>query len=141
LTDTSEVVEIDAKTATVTRRWFTAPCKQPVAMAIDTAHHRLFSGCRSGVMAVSDTQAGKVVATVPIGMGVDGAGYDAASGNAFASSADGTLTVIHQDSPDQYHVLENVQTAPGARNMGLDPANHRVFLVSAKFGPPPAGGR
>ncbi len=65
LTDTSEVVEIDAKTATVARRWSTAPCKQPVAMAIDTAHHRLFSGCRSGVMAVSDYQAGKVVATRP----------------------------------------------------------------------------
>jgi len=84
LTDTSEVVEIDAKTATVVRRWSTAPCKQPVAMAIDTAHHRLFSGCRSGVMAISDYQAGKVVATVPIGAGVDGAGYDAASGDAIA---------------------------------------------------------
>ena len=71
-------------------------------MAIDTAHHRLFSGCRSGVMAVSDYQAGKVVATVPIGMGVDGAGYDPATGDAFASNADGTLTVIHQDAPDKY---------------------------------------
>ena len=78
LTDTSEVVEIDAKSATVARRWSTAPCKQPVAMAIDTAHHRLFSGCRSGVMAVSDYQAGKVVATAPIGTGVDGVGFDAA---------------------------------------------------------------
>ena len=75
LTDTNEVVEIDAKTATVVRRWSTNPCKQPVAMAIDTTHHRLFSGCRSGLMAVSDYQAGKVVATVPIGKGVDGAGF------------------------------------------------------------------
>ena len=141
LTDISEVVEIDAKTATVARRWPTAPCKQPVAMAIDTAHHRLFSGCRSGVMAISDYQAGKVVATVPIGSGVDGAGYDALSANAFASNADGTLTVVHQDAPDQYRVVENVPTAPAARNMGLDPATHRVFLVSAKFGPAPAGGR
>jgi DNA-binding beta-propeller fold protein YncE len=110
-------------------------------MAIDTAHHRLFSGCRSGLMAVSDYQAGKVVATVPIGTGVDGAGYDAASGNAFASNADGTLTVIHQDTPDQYHVIETVQTPPASRNMGLDPTNHRVYLVSAKFGPAPTGGR
>jgi DNA-binding beta-propeller fold protein YncE len=139
LTDISEVVEIDAKTATVARRWSTAPCKQPVAMAIDTAHHRLFSGCRSGLMAVSDYQAGKVVATVPIGAGVDGAGYDAASGNAFASNADGTFTVIHQDAPDQYRVVETIQTPVGSRNMGLDPTNHRVFLASAKFGPPPAG--
>jgi DNA-binding beta-propeller fold protein YncE len=141
LTDTSEVVEIDAKAATVVRRWSTGSCKQPVSMAIDTVHHRLFSGCRSGVMAISDYQAGKVVATVPIGTGVDGAGFDAASGNAFASNADGTLTVIHQDTPDQYRVIENVQTPQGARNMGLDPTNHRVFVVSAKFGPAPAGGR
>jgi DNA-binding beta-propeller fold protein YncE len=140
LTDTSEVVEIDAKTATVARRWSSAPCQQPVAMAIDTAHHRLFSGCRSGVMAISDAQAGKVVATLPIGAGVDGAAFDAASGDAFAANADGTLTVIHQDTPDTYHVVENVQTAPAARNMGLDPTNHRLFLVSAKFGPAPAGG-
>ncbi len=141
LTDTSEVVEIDARKAAVTRRWSTAPCKQPVAMALDTAHHRLFSGCRSGVMAVSDYQAGKVVATLPIGAGVDGAGYDAASGNAFASNADGTLTVIHQDSPDQYRVVENIPTPKGSRNMGLDPNTHRVFVASAQFGPAPAGGR
>jgi DNA-binding beta-propeller fold protein YncE len=139
LTDTSEVVEIDAKTATVAKRWPTAPCKQPVSMAIDTAHHRLFSGCRSGVMAVSDYQAGKVVATIPIGTGVDGAGYDAASQDAFASNADGTLTVIHQDSPDQYRVVQSLQTPQGSRNMGLDPTNHRVFVVSAKFGQAPAG--
>jgi len=141
LTDASEVVEIDVKTATVARRWSTAPCKQPVAMAIDTTHHRLFSGCRSGLMAVSDYRAGKVVATVPIGTGVDGAGYDAASGDAFASNADGTLTVIHQDAPDRYHATQNLQTPQGSRNLGLDPTNHRVFVVSAEFGPAPAGAR
>jgi outer membrane protein assembly factor BamB len=141
LTDTNEVVEIDAKNAKVARRWPTAPCKQPVSMAIDTAHHRLFSGCRNGVMAISDYQAGRIVTTVPIGTGVDGSGFDGASGNAFASNADGTLTVIHQDSPDQYHVAETVQTPEGSRNMGLDPFSHCVYLVSAKFGPVPPGGR
>ncbi len=141
LTDKGEVVEIDAKSATVGRRWSTAPCKQPVSMAIDTAHHRLFSGCRSGVMAISDYQAGKVVATIPIGTGVDGAGFDAASSDAFASNADGTLTVIHQDTPDRYRVTQNLQTPQGSRNMGLDPTNHRLFLASAKFGPTPAGKR
>jgi DNA-binding beta-propeller fold protein YncE len=141
LTDTNEVVEIGAKTASVARRWSTAPCKQPVAMAIDTGHHRLFSGCRSGVMAVSDYQGGKVVAIVPIGSGVDGAGYDAASGDAFASNADGTFTVIHQESPDQYRVTQTLETPQGSRNMGLDPTNHRIFVVSAKFGPAAAGAR
>jgi hypothetical protein len=141
LTDTSEGVEIDARTATVGRRWSTAPCKQPVSMALDTVHHRAFSGCRSGVMAVSDYQSGRVVVTVPIGAGVDGAGFDPASADAFASNADGTFTVIHQDSPDQYHVAQTLETPQGARNMGLDPTTHRIFVVSAKFGPAPAGGR
>lgn len=139
LTDVSEVVEIDAKSATVARRWATEGCKQPVAMGIDVAHHRLFSGCRSGVMAISDYQAGKVVATVPIGMGVDGAAYDASTADAFASAFDGSLTVIHQDSPDQYHVIQKLETATGSRNMGLDPVNHRIFIPAAKFGPIPAG--
>jgi DNA-binding beta-propeller fold protein YncE len=140
ITDTSEIVEIDTKTATVDRRWFTAPCKQPVPMAIDKVRHRLFSGCRSGVMAISDYEAGKVVASVPIGTGVDGSGYDPTTGNAFASNADGTLTVIHQDSPDQYHFVETLATPVGSRNMGLDTVNHRVYVASAKFGPTPAGG-
>jgi DNA-binding beta-propeller fold protein YncE len=135
LVDTGEVVEIDAKKLSVTRRWSTGSCKQPVAMAIDLKHHRLFSGCRSRVMAVSDYEAGKVVATAPIGAGVDGAAYDPVSGDAFASNADGTLTVIHQDGPDTYRVVENVTTAQGARNMGLDPVTHRIFLVSGRSGP------
>ena len=141
LTDTSEVVEIDVKAVKVSRRWPTAPCKQPVAMAIDTAHHRIFSGCRSGVMAVSDYQSGKLVATVPIGTGVDGAGYDPASADAFASNADGTLTVVHQDTPDKYTVIQTLQTSTGSRNMGLDLATHRIFVAAAKFGPAPANGR
>lgn len=138
LVDSSQIVEIDAKNLNVTRRWSTAPCKNPVSMAIDTRHRRLFSGCRSGVMAISDYENGTVVATLPIGRGVDGAGYDPVLRDAYASSADGTLTVIHQDSPDSYHVVQNVQTAEGGRNMGLDPATHRIYVVSARFGPVPA---
>ncbi len=138
LTDTSEVVEIDAKTAKVARRWSTAPCRQPVSMAIDTKNHRLFSGCRSGVLAVSDYQAGKTITTLPIGMGVDGAGYDPATGDLFATNADGTLTVIHQDSADKYHVVGNVMTPMGSRNMGLDPTTHRIYVAGATFAPPPA---
>jgi hypothetical protein len=122
---------------TDTRRWSTAPCKQPVSMAIDQAHGRLFSGCRSGVMAVSDIKAGKVVATAPIGAGTDGAAFDPATHDAFFSNVDGTLTVVHQDDADKYHVVQNVTTARGGRNMGLDPETHRVFVVAAKYGPTP----
>lgn len=138
LVDSSQIVEIDAKTLAVTRRWSTEPCKNPVSMAIDTRHQRLFSGCRSGVMAVSDYKNGKVITTVPIGRGVDGAGFDPVKRDVYTSNGEGTLTVIHQDSPDSYHVVENVQTALGARNMGLDPASHRIYVIAARYGPAPA---
>jgi hypothetical protein len=138
LVDSSQVVEVDTKSLKVTRRWSTAPCKNPVSMAIDTRHQRLFSGCRSGVMAISNYKNGSVVATVPIGRGVDGAGYDPVHRDAYASNVDGTLTVIHQDSPDKYRVVVNVQTGDGGRNMGLDPASHRIYVPVARFGPAPA---
>jgi len=141
LTDTSEVVEIDAKALKVARRWSTAPCQQPVAMALDIAHHRVFSGCRSGLLAVSDSQSGKIVATVPIGAGVDGVGFDPKSADVFAANADGTLTIVHQDGPDTYRPLQTLTTPQGSRNLGLDLTTHRVFVVSAAFGPPAAGAR
>lgn len=141
ITDTNEVVQIDVSSLKVERRWPTDPCEQPVAMGIDIRHHRLFSGCRSGLLAVSDYRAGRVVATARIGSGVDGVAYDPTSADIFASNADGTLTIIHQDGPDSYHVLQTLATAPGARNMGLDPTTHRVFVVSGTFGSRPSGGR
>jgi len=141
LTDTNEIVEIDSQKATVLRRWSTAACKQPVSMAIDTKNHRLFSGCRSGVLAVSDYAMGKIVATAPIGMGVDGTAFDASSGDVFAAGADGTLTVIHQDSPDKYHVVETVKTPEASRNLGLDPTNHRIYVPAAEFAPAAANAR
>ncbi|HEY4009919.1 MAG TPA: YncE family protein [Acidobacteriaceae bacterium] len=141
ITDKNEIVEIDTKSATVTRRWPTAPCQNPVSLAIDKTHHRLFSGCRSGIEAVSDYQAGKVVATAPIGKGVDGGGYDPRTASVFASNGDGTLTVIHQDTPDKYHVVQTLATPIGSRSSAFDPVSHRLFVVSAKFGPVPPGGR
>ena len=141
LTDTSEIVEVDSQKASVSRRWSTATCKQPVSMAIDTKNHRLFSGCRSGVLAVSDYATGKVVATLPIGMGVDGTAFDASFSDVFASGSDGTLTVIHQDSPDKYHVVETVKTPEASRNIGLDPTTHRLYVPAADFAPAAANAR
>lgn len=138
LVDSSQIVEVDTKTMAVTRRWSTAPCKTPVSMAIDTRSERLFVGCRSGVLAVFDYNKGAVVTTLPIGQGVDGAGWDARRRDIYASSGDGTLTVIHQDSPNKYHVVESVQTGERGRTMGIDPATHRIYIPVARFGPVPA---
>ncbi len=132
--DKSEVVALDSKTLTIVRRWSLAPCMSPSGMAIDAAHERIFSGCRNGVIAVSDTQAAKVVATIPIGQGVDSNRFDPATGLVFSSNGvSGTLTVAHEVAPDQYDVVANVPTARSARTMELDPATHRVYLVAAEL--------
>ena len=136
--DRSEVVEVDAAEMSVARRWSIAPCESPTGLAIDVAHHRLFSGCRSGAMAISDYRAGRLVATVPIGQGVDACRFDAARQLAFASNGDGTITVIHEDTPNRFSVVATVQTKAGARTMELDPVTHRLFTVTADFGPAPA---
>jgi len=138
LVDSSQIVEIDTKTMTVTKRWSTAPCKTPVSMAVDARSQRLFIGCRSGVLAVADYNKGTIVTTLPIGQGVDGAGWDPKLRDIYTSNSDGTLTVIHQDSPGKYHVVESVQTGERGRTMGLDPTSHRIFIPVAKFGPVPA---
>src|SRR5881394_2359105 len=136
--DSSEVVEIDAAAMKVTRRWKLAPCESPTGLAIDRAHGVLFSGCRSGVMAISDANTGKLITTVPIGQGVDAARFDPATQLAFASNGEGSITVIHEDAPDKFTVVGTVPTKRGARTMELDLKTHRIFTVTADFGPPPA---
>jgi len=138
LEDKSEVVEVDAQALKVTRHWSIAPCQSPSGLAIDRASHRLFSGCHNGLMGVSDAVAGKLVTTVPIGRGVDACRFDAGDHLAFASNGDGTLTVIREETPDTYSVVSNATTKQGARTMELDEATHRLYTVTADFGPAPA---
>lgn len=137
ITDRGEVAEIDPRAMTVTRRWSVRPCANATGLAIDVAHERLFSACRDRIMAISDAARGRLVTTVPIGAGVDGAGFDPATGDAFASNGEGTLTVVHEEAPDRFTVVETVPTMRGARTMTLDPRTHTVYTVSARFGAAP----
>jgi len=137
--DKSELTVIDPNNLAVKQTWPLAPCKEPSGLAIDRKNHRLFSVCDNKMMAVVDADSGKIVATPAIGEGVDAAGYDEETGTAFASCGeDGVLTVVKQDSPDKYSVVENVPTQKSARTMALDPKTHNVYTVAAKFGPKPA---
>jgi YVTN family beta-propeller protein len=138
LEDKSMVVELDSRALTVKNTWPLAPGDSPSGMAIDSEHRRLFVGCHNQMMAVMDADNGHVVATPAIGQGVDANRFDPGTGLAFSSNGDGTLTVVKEDSPDKFTVLENVQTQRGARTMEIDPKTHRVFLVTAEFGPAPA---
>lgn len=141
--DKSELSAIDARKATVVNTWSLAPCQEPSGLAMDQAHRRLFSGCDNKLMAVTDADSGKVVATLPIGDGVDATRFDPGTQLAFSSNGEGTLTVIHEDSPDKYTVLQDAATRKFARTMELNPDTHEVYLVTAEVqvAPNPQGGR
>ena len=136
--DKSEVVELGAKDLAVKARWPLAPCEEPSGMAIDRVHHRLLVGCSNKLAALVDTESGKVVATVPIGEGVDANAFDPGTGLGFSSNGEGTLTVIKEETPDKFTVAETVPTRRGARTMALDEKTHNIYLATAKFGPAPA---
>ena len=138
IADKGEVVEVDPAAMKVLRRWSIHPCDDPSGLAIDVQHERLFSVCGNKLMAVSDTRRGAFVTSVPIGSGVDAAAYDPSTGDVFASNGEGSLSVVHQDTPDKYHVVATVPTMPGARTMALDLRSHRVYTAAARTGPMPA---
>jgi YVTN family beta-propeller protein len=135
--DKSEVVAIDTTKHEVVARWPVAPGEEPSGIAIDAAHHRLFAGCHNQMMAMLDTGSGKVVATVPIGAGVDGCAFDDATQLAFASCGDGTTTIAKEESPQKLAVVQTLKTEPRARTIALDPGTHRIYLPSAQFEPAP----
>ena len=136
--DKSELTVIDPNKLEVKTKWPLAPCTEPSGLALDRKNRRLFVGCDNKMMAVVDADSGKVLATPAIGEGVDATAYDDETGLAFASCGEGVLTVVREDSPQKFSVVENVKTEPGARTMALDTKTHKVFTVTAKFGPPPA---
>ena len=134
LEDESLVLKINSRELKVEQRWPTAPCASPSSMAMDRANRRLFVGCRSKVMAVIDADSGKVITTLPIGDHVDATAFDPETKLIFNSNGEGTITVVHQESPDKYSVVETVKTLPRAKTMALDPKTHRLFLSTAENG-------
>jgi YVTN family beta-propeller protein len=134
LEDESLVLKINSRTLKVEQRWPTAPCSSPSSMAIDRDNRRLFLGCRSKVMAVMNADTGQVITTLPIGDHVDATAFDAETRLIFNSNGEGTVTVIRQDSPDKYSVVETVKTLPRAKTSALDPKTHRLFLSTAESG-------
>jgi YVTN family beta-propeller protein len=134
LEDESLVLKINSRTLKVEQRWPTAPCASPSSMAIDAANRRLFLGCRSKVMAVMNADTGQVITAFPIGDHVDATAFDVETRLILNSNGEGTVTVIRQDSPDKYSVVETVKTLPRAKTSALDPKTHRLFLSTAESG-------
>jgi YVTN family beta-propeller protein len=146
IADRSLIEELDSKALTSLGTWPLAPGEEPSGLSIDAKHHFLFSTCRNGMLAVSDTTQRKVVATPKIGRGPDAAAFDPGLGLAFSSNGgDGTLTIVQRQRDGSFSVVDDVKTQVSARTMALDPKTHRIYLIAATFEQPtgsaPAGGR
>ena len=136
--DKSEVAAIDTAKHEVVAHWPLAPGEEPSGIALDAAHHRLFSTCHNKMMTMLDIQSGKVVGTAPIGSGVDGAAFDDSTQLAFASCGEGVTTILKEETPEKLNVIQTLKTERGARTMALDPKTHRIYLPTAQFEPAPS---
>lgn len=140
--DKAEIAEINASAMRVTHTWMLPGCEEPSGLALDVAHARLFSVCQNGTMAITDADSGRQVARVAIGEGPDGAAFDPASQTVFSPNGkSGTLTIVHEDDPDHFRVLQTLATQTSARTIALDPVSHRVYLPAASFSGQPAPGQ
>lgn len=136
LADKGEIAEISTRRWVLERHWSIGNgCEEPTPLAIDPTSDRLFVGCRSGVLAVIDPRAQSVVAAIPIGKGADAIAYEPRSHLIFVACYDGSLTIVKEDSPSSFRVVQTVATAPAARTLALDPVGPRVFLPVAALGP------
>jgi DNA-binding beta-propeller fold protein YncE len=136
--EAGQLVVLDSRQLTIRATWMLPGCASPSGLAIDKAHHRLFSVCDKKVMAVTDSVSGRQIAKLTIGDAPDAAAYDVRRGLVFSSNGEGTLTIFHQETPDRYQIAQSVTTQRGARTMALDSSSGKVYLVSADFDAPPA---
>lgn len=136
--DTHEIAAFDARTLTVRQRWLLAGCEDPTGQAIDRAHQRIFAVCGNKVMVVINSVTGAAVATLPIGEGSDGVMFDEARQLAISANGEGSMTMVHEDSPDKYTVTQTLPTMARARTLTIDQRTHKLYTVSAEFGAAPA---
>ena len=133
--DKHSLTAIDSRTLAVKANWDMPGCEGPSGLSIDREHRRVFAVCGNRLMAVMDADSGKLITTVPIGDGPDASAFSPKLGLAFSSNGrDGTLTVVHEDSPDKFTVVQTVRTEAGARTMALDEDTGTVYLVTAAVG-------
>lgn len=142
--DKDSIAVIDQKTHMVVANWPIAPGGGATGLAFDVKNHRLFAGGdlnKSGGIIVIDSTNGKVVATMPAGAGIDATQFDPGTGNVFASAGQaGNVTIIHEDTPDKYSLVQTLTTTRNARTMGLDPKTHNIYLAAVEFAAGARGG-
>jgi WD40 repeat protein len=142
IAETNEVAVLDTHSLTVKSRWKVAPAGEPVAIALDKEHGRLFSAGRGpALLVMMDIDSGKVIQSLPISDGVDSNVFDPDSGTVFSSSRAGKIHVFHEDSADKLSAVQTIDTEYGAKTMAIDPKTHNLFLSTSDFGPAGAKGK
>jgi DNA-binding beta-propeller fold protein YncE len=143
LEDKSNIAVVDAKTMKVTAHYDLAgKGGAPAGLGFDVKNHILFAaGAEPPTMVIVNADDGKILASLPIGAGVDGAVFNPATMEAFSSQRDGTLTVVKENSPTSFVVEQTVKTMPSAKTLTLDTKTNHILLIGAEYTPPPAGGR
>lgn len=131
--DKNTVAVIDTSTHKVTAEWKLSGGDEPSGTAIDLKNHRLFVGCHNQKLLMLDSTSGKVLATIPIGKGVDAVFFDPDTQLLFTSNGEGSVTIAHEETPDTLKVVQTLITEKRARTMALDPKMHRIYLPSARF--------
>jgi len=137
LEEENALVKINAKDLKIEASYPLKPCEGPTGLSIDEKTHRLFAGCSNRLMAVINADNGKVIKTMNVGSQVDATAFDAKRNLIFVSAGEGVMSVIHEKTPNEYELVENVKTQKGARTLAFDSKTGNVFLASADFGPPP----
>lgn len=140
LEETHTLLKLKTKTLEVSQKIPLPGCADPSGLAIDRRNRRLFIGCRSHVLVVVNIINGRIIAHFPIGEHIDATLFDPDTQLIFTSTGDGNVTVVHQDSPDKYSVVETVKTMRGAKTMALDPLTKRLFLPTVEGVPPQYSG-
>ncbi|MCL6524372.1 MAG: YncE family protein [Thermoflavifilum sp.] len=131
--DRNEIQRIDLHRFQADYRWPLNGGMRPTGLSIDWRQHRLFAGCGNQLLVVMNAVNGQVVAKLPIGKGCDGIDFDPVTHHIFSSNGEGTLTVIQERDPEQYKIVQNLKTAPGARTSTIDTLTHHLFLSTARF--------
>jgi YVTN family beta-propeller protein len=137
--DAGLIEVINANSMKVEAKWPIAPGEEPSGLAIDNQNHLLFSVCGNKLMMVIDALSGKVITSLPIGDGCDGAAFDPQYMRVYASNGEGTLTVVQVENANSFKVLETVPTQRGARTIALDRNTHHIYLPTAEFEAAPSG--
>src|SRR5207244_2172918 len=138
LEDKGAIAVIDTANRKVKATWSIEGCEEPSGLAIDLSSHTLFSACSNKLMAIVDSENGKLTQTLPIGDDCDALAFDPETGYVFASNGEGKLTIVHKNAAGKYEVTQNLTSAPGSKTMALDASTHTIYLPTAKFNGDPS---